>query len=76
MKLVNRAEPQKAPCRICEKIETKKRRISAEVERLSRWERDGGTLVASMDRSRKLIGELNQDLNWLNKEREKRKKML
>jgi hypothetical protein len=35
----------------CEKIETKYRRRSAEVDRLDRWKREGATLVASMDRS-------------------------
>jgi hypothetical protein len=73
LKFVNRCDSQKARCRICEKIETKERRIGAENERLSRWERDGGTLVASMERSRNLIEELKRDKKWLEKERNERK---
>lgn len=76
MKLVNRAEHQKAHCRICEKIEIKNRRRRAEYERLSRWEREGGTLVASMERSRKLLLEIDRDIQWLKQEREERKRML
>ncbi|KAJ5525397.1 hypothetical protein N7494_012047 [Penicillium frequentans] len=42
MKLVNLTENEPTKCRICEKIETKFRRRSAEVDRLERWKREGG----------------------------------
>lgn len=76
MKLVNRTDPQKTQCRICDKIATKKRRIAAEKERLRRWEREGGTLVASIERSRKLIAELERDEAWLKNERDERRSIL
>ncbi|KAJ6160141.1 hypothetical protein N7519_003509 [Penicillium mononematosum] len=53
-------ENEKTNCRLCEKIETKYRRRSAEVDRLDRWKREGATLVASMDRSHKLIMDLEK----------------
>ncbi|BCS04795.1 uncharacterized protein AKAW2_80596S [Aspergillus luchuensis] len=63
-------------CRLCEKIETKYRRRSAEVERLNRWKREGSTLVASMDRSQKLVMELEKEIRQLQRERDERRKAL
>lgn len=76
MRLVNMTEFEPTKCRLCEKIETKYRRRSAEIERLDRWKREGGTLVASMDRSRKLIMELEKEIRQLQNEREDRRKAL
>ncbi|KAL3259831.1 hypothetical protein ACMYSQ_004267 [Aspergillus niger] len=63
-------------CRLCEKIETKYRRRSAELERLNRWKREGSTLVASMDRSQKLVMELEKEIRQLQRERDDRRKAL
>lgn len=76
MRLVNLTEYEKTKCRLCDKIETKYRRRSAEVERLDRWKREGGTLVASMDRSQKLIMDLEKEICQLQREREDRRKAL
>lgn len=76
MKLVNMTENESSKCRLCEKIETKYRRRSAEVERLERWKREGATLVASMDRSRKLIMDLDKEIFMLQREREDRRNTL
>lgn len=76
MRLVNITEFEPTKCRLCEKIDTKYRRRSAEIERLSRWRREGGTLVASMDRSQRLIKELEIEINRLQKEREDRRRVL
>lgn len=70
MRLVNRTEFDSSLCRLCEKIETKYRRRSVEAERLDRWRREGGTLVASMSRSQKLIGDLDKEIRQLQTERE------
>ncbi|KAL4908754.1 hypothetical protein BDW74DRAFT_173983 [Aspergillus multicolor] len=69
MKLVYATEQEKARCRLCEKIQTKTRRRDAETERLKRWEREGGTLVASMEKSRKLIQDLSTEIKGLQEER-------
>ncbi|KAJ9268875.1 hypothetical protein DTO212C5_5076 [Paecilomyces variotii] len=76
MRLVNVTEFEPTKCRLCEKIETKHRRRVAELERLERWKGEGGTLVASMDRSRKVIMELDKEIRQLQNERETRRKAL
>lgn len=76
MRLVNATEFTPTQCRLCEKIETKYRRRQAELERLERWQREGGTLVASIDRSRRIILELEQEICQLQSEREDRRKVL
>ncbi|RAK96140.1 uncharacterized protein BO80DRAFT_468877 [Aspergillus ibericus CBS 121593] len=76
MRLVNVTEFETTQCRLCEKIDTKLRRRSAETERLSRWRREGGTLVASMERSHKLITELDKEIRQLQWEREERRNAL
>ncbi|GKZ49627.1 hypothetical protein AbraIFM66951_002198 [Aspergillus brasiliensis] len=76
MRLVNMTEFETTLCRLCEKIETKYRRRSAEMERLKRWEREGSNLVASMDRSQKIIMELEKEIRQLQRERDDRRKAL
>ncbi|KAJ5899389.1 hypothetical protein N7495_004133 [Penicillium taxi] len=76
MRLVNMTENDCNKCRLCEKIETKHRRRSAEVDRLERWKREGATLVASMDRCQKLIQDLEKDIGMLKREREDRRRTL
>jgi hypothetical protein len=76
MRLVNRTEFEATQCRLCEKIETKFRRRSVELERLDRWQREGGSLVASMTRSQNLIRELDREIRQLQTERDSRRKAL
>ncbi|KAL2827832.1 hypothetical protein BDW59DRAFT_171255 [Aspergillus cavernicola] len=76
MRLVNVTEFEATQCRLCEKIETKFRRRSTEMDRLTRWKREGGTLVASMDKSQKIIVDLEKEIRQLQKERDEKKKAL
>ncbi|RAL17342.1 uncharacterized protein BO97DRAFT_4761 [Aspergillus homomorphus CBS 101889] len=76
MRLVNETFSENAKCRLCDKIETKKRRRSAEVDRLTRWKREGGTLVASMERCQKLIMELEKEIFQLEREKQERQRAL
>ncbi|OQE45961.1 hypothetical protein PENCOP_c001G01741 [Penicillium coprophilum] len=76
MRLVNMTENEKTNCRLCEKIETKYRRRSAELDRLDRWKREGANLVASMDRSHKLIMDLEREIRSLQRERDDRRSTL
>ncbi|KAL3465957.1 hypothetical protein BJX64DRAFT_284890 [Aspergillus heterothallicus] len=76
MKLVNMTEHDNVICRLCEKIETKKRRRNAEMERLTRWEREGANLLASMDKSKRLIGDLGKEIVQLEREREEKQKQI
>jgi flagellar biosynthesis chaperone FliJ len=76
MRLVNVTEFESTQCRLCEKIETKFRRLSTEIERLERWRREGGTLVASMTRSQRLIMELEKEIRLLQSERDNKRRAL
>ncbi|KAJ5495908.1 hypothetical protein N7539_001024 [Penicillium diatomitis] len=76
MKLVNLTENANSKCRLCEKIETKLRRRSAEIDRLERWKREGSNLVASIDHCHKLIMELDKEIMGLQREREDRRRTL
>ncbi|KAL2864224.1 5'-methylthioadenosine/S-adenosylhomocysteine nucleosidase family protein [Aspergillus lucknowensis] len=69
MKLVYRTVPEATKCRLCEKIEAKDRRRSAEMNRLARWKREGGTMVASMDRGQAMIIELEREIRELERQR-------
>ncbi|OJJ45332.1 hypothetical protein ASPZODRAFT_69902 [Penicilliopsis zonata CBS 506.65] len=76
MRLVNVTECEATQCRLCEKIETKCRRHKNETDRLNRWKREGGTLVASMDRTQKIIMELEKEISQLTMERDDRRRAL
>ncbi|KAE8151395.1 hypothetical protein BDV25DRAFT_95098 [Aspergillus avenaceus] len=76
MKLVNVTENESSLCRLCEKIETKFRRRSAEMDRLNRWKRDGSQLPASIAKTQHAIMELDQEIRQLQRERDDRRKAL
>lgn len=76
IKLVNKTETKSTKCCLCDRIETKYRRREAEEARLARWMREGAILVASMDRSRSIIKEIDREIFSLRREREYRRKSL
>lgn len=59
-------------CRICDKIETKQRRRSAELDRISRWRREGSKFRASIERSEDIVDQLEHELADLVSERRAR----
>lgn len=72
MKLIMATIQLGTKCKLCEKIETKSRRWQAEVDRVSRWERDGGRFRASIEKSNETIRCLVQEIYDLNNERQRR----
>lgn len=76
MKLVNLTEYQATQCRLCEKIETKFRRRSAELDRVQRWKREGNNLVASIDKAHDTVRSLDREIVKLQRERDDRSKAL
>lgn len=76
MKLVNNTYTDWSNCRLCERIATKYRRRAIEVERLDRWQREGGTLIASMERCRQIIADLDREIHDLQHERVTRQRSL
>ncbi|PGH27786.1 hypothetical protein AJ80_00574 [Polytolypa hystricis UAMH7299] len=70
MKLVNNTEHLQTQCKLCEKIGIKYRRRQAEMERLTRWRREGSVMIASMERSQTIIKDLEQEIKQLEYERQ------
>lgn len=72
MKLIMQTVPVGQKCRLCEKIDTKQRRRVAEVDRISRWQREGVKFRASIDKSMEAIRCLDIEIHDLNHERKRR----
>ncbi|PWY90678.1 hypothetical protein BO70DRAFT_262261, partial [Aspergillus heteromorphus CBS 117.55] len=67
IRLLNMTETRATNCRLCEKIETKSRTLSAELDQLERWEREGGSEV-HMKRSQALVCQLKDEIDKLERE--------
>lgn len=76
MKLIMQTVSVGQKCKICDKIDTKQRRRAAEVERINRWQREGGKFSASIDRSYDMIKVLDREIYDLSSERQKRSQMI
>lgn len=61
--------PVSQKCKLCDKIDTKQRRQSAEEDRINRWRREGGKFRASIDRSCEIIKSLEREIYDLRNER-------
>ncbi|KAL8763496.1 MAG: hypothetical protein Q9184_000708 [Pyrenodesmia sp. 2 TL-2023] len=73
MKLIMQTVPVSQKCKLCDKIETKQRRRSAEEDRINRWKREGGKFRASIDRSYEMIKSLDREIYELRNERMKKR---
>lgn len=71
MKLVMQTYPVREKCRICLKIETKQRRIEAEVDRIRRWKKEGNR-KASIEKSEQILRELERERSELINDRKQR----
>ena len=72
MKLIMATVPVGTKCKLCEKIDTKMRRRTAEVDRVNRWQREGNKFRASIDKSMELIRGLDGEIYELSCERNRR----
>ena len=72
MKLVMHTHAVQQKCKLCDKIETKTRRRNAEMERVRRWERDGGKFRASIEKSQDAITILSKEIHTLTSERQRK----
>lgn len=72
MKLIMQTVPVGQKCKLCEKIDTKVRRRTAEVERVNRWQREGNKFRASIDKSIEIIRSLDTEIYDLQCERNRR----
>ncbi|KAL5336679.1 hypothetical protein BJX70DRAFT_400465 [Aspergillus crustosus] len=76
IRLANATNYETALCRICEKIAIKQRRRKQEVDRLTRWKREGGKLTASMAEAEEAIKKLDLEIETLLKQRRDKKNAL
>ena len=72
MKLIMTTVPVQTKCKLCEKIDTKQRRRAAEVDRITRWKREGSKFSASIDRSVDTVRLLEKEIHTLASERSRR----
>lgn len=72
MKLVMQTIPTGTKCKLCEKIDTKMRRRTAEVDRIGRWQREGVKFRASIDKAMEIIRCLDGEIYELGCERARR----
>lgn len=73
MKLVMLSYQQPGNCKICDKINTKWNRRIKEVERIKRWEHEGGkSRKASIEAAHDNISQLDREINSLQKQRQER----
>lgn len=70
MKLVLSTHAVQQKCKLCDRIDTKKRRRGAEVERIERWQRDGGKFKASIEKSLEQVKHLDYEIYNLTSERQ------
>ena len=71
-KLVMQTLHVRGICKHCEKFETKKRRRAAEIERITRWRKDGRKFAASIEKSEDSIQTLEREMRGLMNERQMR----
>jgi hypothetical protein len=72
MKLVMQTYGIQQKCKICEKIDTKRRRRAQEQDRLHRWAREGNRYGASIEKAQQAIAALDTEIYELECERQKR----
>jgi len=72
MKLIMQTLQTGTKCKLCEKIDTKQRRRAAEVDRISRWQREATKFRASIDKSMDAIRHLDSEIYELSCERNRR----
>ena len=76
MKLIMATTQVSQKCKLCDKLDTKFRRRTAEADRISRWQREGSRFAASIDRSYEIIKTLDREIYELGLERERRKQAI
>lgn len=75
MKLVMACYANPDKCKICIKIETKKRSIRKEEDRIHRWRKEASR-SASIDKAMDTIDHLTYEIENLTEEKEKKKRTL
>lgn len=69
MKLVLDVHQNGERCKTCQKIDTKRRRKDEQIIKLRRWQREGGKLVASIEKALQIVDDLNREIAQLEAQR-------
>src|SRR5277367_1978043 len=69
MKLVMQTYEIQQKCKICEKIDTKRRRLANEQDRIHRWAREHSRYDQSIEKSREIIAALDTEIYELGNQR-------
>jgi hypothetical protein len=72
MKLVYETTQIREKCKLCQKLDTKRRRKTAEEERIRRWAPEQHRYKASIQKSYEIIGQLDQEIYEIECERYKK----
>lgn len=72
MKLVHDVIRNCDRCKICQKIDTKRRRQADQLSKIKRWQADGSKLKASIEKATETVHELDREIYQLNVERQRR----
>lgn len=72
IKLVHSVKRNGEKCKICQKLATKYRRREDQVNKINRWQAEGGKLKASIEKAMEIVYELDKEIRELNSERAKR----
>lgn len=75
MRLVMQTYQLGDKCKICQKLETKWRRILKEQERIKRWKKEGGR-GASISASEEIIDDCSAEMNELEMHKQENKRSL
>lgn len=60
-------------CKICQKLDAKRRRREDQISKINRWQREGGKLKASIEKATETVEELNREIGQLEAERLKKR---
>jgi hypothetical protein len=72
MKLVMQTVPTGRKCKLCDKIENKRRRRAAELDRINRWQRTPSNSKAAIEKTTDMIRTLDAEISELDAERHRR----
>lgn len=71
MKLVYQVHHLEEKCRLCQKLSTKKKRVKQELERVTRWKKEGGKR-ASIEKALDTVEQLEGEIQALVDDRNRR----
>lgn len=72
IKLVHQVIRHGDKCKICQKIDTKRRRQADQLSKIKRWQAEGGKLRASIEKASETVRELEREIYQLEVEKQRK----